>query len=97
MIPKIIHHVWIDPGNQSADVSTIPPDIQDNLRSWQSLEAGYRQKIWLAADILTISKSQQKPEVGQAFRACRFPSMQADIARLLFLYIFGGLPTSSGP
>jgi mannosyltransferase OCH1-like enzyme len=90
MIPKIIHHVWIDPRDQAANESTIPSEIQDNLLSWRMLEVGYRQKVWLLVDILNLCEDQKKPQVVQAILACRRPSMQADIARLLLLYIFGG-------
>jgi hypothetical protein len=30
------------------------------------------------------------PDTGRAIQVCRFPAMQADIGRLLLLYIFGG-------
>jgi mannosyltransferase OCH1-like enzyme len=90
MVPKIIHHVWIDPRDQPDYKSTIPPEIQDNLLSWRTLEVGYRQTVWQLPDILDICKNQKKTRIVQALQSCRFPSMQADIARLMLLWIFGG-------
>jgi mannosyltransferase OCH1-like enzyme len=90
MIPKIIHHLWIDPQNEESNLSMIPSDVMDNLRSWQLLEVGYQQKIWSIEEIFGVCKVHKMPEIAQALSACRFPSMKADIARLLILKLFGG-------
>jgi mannosyltransferase OCH1-like enzyme len=82
--------MWIDPRNKFANLSTIPQDILDNLESWQNLEFGYRQKIWLLNEVLEICKAQNEDAVAEALHSCRFPSMQADISRLLLLRVFGG-------
>jgi len=90
MIPKVIHHVWIDPRNDVSSLSSIPEDVLENLQSWQSLEVGYQQKIWLIDEILGVCTARNLSDVARAIDACRFPSMQADISRLLLLYLFGG-------
>lgn len=90
MIPKLIHHLWIDPLNQPTTHQTIPRDVKENLLSWQVVETAYHQKVWLLDEILTICITHNLPDVAQAIRSCCFPSMQADIARLLLLQIFGG-------
>jgi mannosyltransferase OCH1-like enzyme len=90
MIPKLIHHVWIDLAHQPSTIQTIPEDVRENLLSWSKTEINYRQKVWLIDEILEICQTESLPAVGEAIRSCRFPSMQADIARLLFLQIFGG-------
>jgi len=90
MIPKMIHHLWINSRKETSNLSEIPSDVMDNLRSWQLLEAGYQQKIWSIEEIFCVCKAQEMPEIALALSACRFPSMKADIARLLILKLFGG-------
>jgi mannosyltransferase OCH1-like enzyme len=90
MIPKTIHHLWINSQNGTSNLSEIPPDVMDNLRSWQLLEVGYQQKVWSIEEILGFCELHKMPEIVQALSACRFPSMKADIARLLILKFFGG-------
>lgn len=90
MIPKFIHHLWIDPSNETSTLHTIPQDVMDNLSSWQRLELGYHQKVWLIDEIVSLCKFHNLTDVITAIQSCRFPSMKADIARLVCLKIFGG-------
>lgn len=90
MIPKLIHHVWIDPDQETSTVQTIPQDILENLLSWAKIEINYRQKIWLIDEIIDLCQTKNLSEVSRAIKTCRFPSMQADIARLACLKLFGG-------
>jgi len=90
MIPKLIHHVWIDPSDQPSTHQTIPADVLENLSSWRQKEVGYQQKTWLIDEIIALCQSKNLKGAIQAIRSCRFPSMQADIARLACLQIFGG-------
>lgn len=90
MIPKLIHHLWIDPSNEPSVLQTIPQDVLENLSSWRQLEVGYQQKIWLIDEIIALCQARGLVDVVAAIHSCRFPSMKADIARLVCLTIFGG-------
>jgi mannosyltransferase OCH1-like enzyme len=90
VIPRIIHHVWIDPDFQPSTLQTVPMDVLDNLLAWTNLETNYRQKIWLIHEIIDLCQKQNLHDIATAIRSCRFPSMKADIARLLLLQVFGG-------
>jgi len=90
MIPKLIHHIWIDPAHQPSTIQTIPEDVRVNLLTWAKTEINYRQKIWLINEIIDLCQTKNLHVVSQAISSCRFPSMQADIARLICLKFFGG-------
>lgn len=90
MIPKLIHHVWIDLAHQPSTIQSIPEEERENLLSWAKTEINYRQKIWSVEEIIDFCQTKNLPAVSRAIRSCRFPSMQADIARLVCLQFFGG-------
>jgi mannosyltransferase OCH1-like enzyme len=90
MIPKLIHHLWIDPSSQPTRLDTIPSDILENLASWRRIEPGYQQKVWLIEEIVALCQTHNLIDVVTAINSCRFPSMKADIARLVCLNIYGG-------
>ncbi len=90
MIPKLIHHLWIDPKKHPSASGMIPSDVRTNLTSWQIKEPNYTQKIWSLEEITKLCEAQNMPEAIHAIRLCRFPAMQADIARLIILNLFGG-------
>jgi mannosyltransferase OCH1-like enzyme len=90
MVPKLIHHLWIDPSKPFSTHLTIPSDVQENLASWRDKEVAYYQKIWLLNEIHGLCEAHRLHEVSRAIAACRFPSMQADIARLLLMKVIGG-------
>lgn len=90
MIPKLIHHVWIDANCQPSKIQSIPEEERENILSWANIEINYRQKIWSIDEIINFCQKKKFLDISRAIRSCRFPSMQADIARLVCLQFFGG-------
>lgn len=73
------------------NLSGLPEDILLNLRAWQASEIGYTETFWLLPEIYKLCERVNRADVAAAIRLCRYPSIQADIGRLLILLIYGGL------
>ena len=85
-IRKIIHQLWIPP--EGVEVG-IPADIERNIKRWDELKSSADHRIWSLDDFASIAEIEGLPIWG-AINACRFPTMQANIARLALVYIHGG-------
>jgi mannosyltransferase OCH1-like enzyme len=88
MIPRFIHQMWIPPS--AAASPDLPADITERVEAWKRLHEGYGHKIWSLADIIDLCMAREASPIAAALAQCRFPAMQADIARLLLLREFGG-------
>ncbi len=87
MIPRQFHQLWIRP---SIATTGIPDDVLQNFQAWRTMHRTHVQRLWSLPEVTALCYKQNRPEVAGAIEACRFPSMQADIARLLLLEAFGG-------
>jgi mannosyltransferase OCH1-like enzyme len=87
MIPKIIHQIWIDP---SGNFGPLPAEVLDGRNTWGIGEPEYALNLWSLPQLFRLCQIHNLPDAGRALQTCRFPSMQADIGRLLLLQIYGG-------
>jgi mannosyltransferase OCH1-like enzyme len=87
VIPRIIHQIFIPDGlnNVNLDDETIAI-----MKSWKLFHPCYDYKLWSLQSIRTLAKDFD-PRVLLAIDACAFPAMKADIARLMILFLQGGV------
>ncbi|MDD2878313.1 MAG: capsular polysaccharide synthesis protein [Acidiphilium sp.] len=98
MIPRLIHQLWIDPHAPAPDSPQrhryqkppVPPDVQENCASWSTQHPTFNYRLWSLDDISNLTPLSDHPELRAALLNCRFPAMQADLARLFLLELFGG-------
>ena len=89
MVPKIIHQMWIDPINEGS--TELPRDVEAYTDQWKLKHPEFKHKIWGVSDFVELCDSLGRQDVKYAFLESRFPSMKADIARLMLLEQFGGI------
>ncbi len=97
-IPSSIHQIWIDPNESSqfrhdgrdAPTNVPPADILTNCLAWQTLHPTFAYTLWSIERVLRLARLHDRPDVCDAIATCRFPAMQADIARLFILEMVGG-------
>lgn len=90
MIPRLIHQLWIAPKVGAAETPALPQDISLNCAEWQAKHPNYKYRQWSLESILSLARLYDRQDVCAAMEICRFPSMQADIARLFLLDVAGG-------
>lgn len=91
MIPRLIHQLWIDPRKgQDGAWSTLPDDVAGNSMAWQELHREFDYRLWRLDEVMRLARMNDRSDVCAAIAACRFPAMQADIARLFLLEMDGG-------
>lgn len=82
MIPKIIHQIWIQ-GEKNA------PDHIKNYISSCKLN-GYQHILWDEPKILKLMKKHNDPDLIRIYHKQEKKAAQADIARYVILYYYGG-------
>ncbi len=90
MIPRLIHQLWIPPTGPIRETKSLPDDVELNCIEWQTLNPQFEYRRWSLETILSLTRLYDRPDVSAALEVCRFPSMQADIARLFLLEFAGG-------
>lgn len=88
MIPALIHQMFINPFDGSLD--GLNDDVRRQCHLWMEHHPGYRYRMWGLQEFLRLCLRESRADVADTVLACRFPAMQADIARLLILKTFGG-------
>jgi len=87
MIPKLIHQIFVPDGPDSSDLNA---EIIANAKSWTSFHPDYEYKRWNLQEIRTLAQ-EFDPRILSAIDVCAFPAMKADIARLMIIYLHGGV------
>lgn len=87
MIREAIHQIWIDPTTSGR---LPPPDVEENCAAWKQLHPDFEYKLWSLDHIMRLARLHDRSEVCSAISKCRFPAMQADLARLFLLEMAGG-------
>jgi hypothetical protein len=98
MIPLLIHQLWIDPQFPTPDgpchvegIPSEPPlDVEENRAAWTRLHSNFDCKLWSLNEVLKLARFHDRDDVCTGILACRFPAMQADVARLFLLEMTGG-------
>ncbi|MCF3946300.1 hypothetical protein AiwAL_07320 [Acidiphilium sp. AL] len=96
MIPPSIHQLWIDPNARAGkdlgdrEPAALPADVAANCLAWRLLHPNFGYKLWRLGEVARLARLQDRADVCAAITACRFPAMQADIARLFLLEMDGG-------
>jgi hypothetical protein len=89
ILPRLIHQMWIPPADAPR------PDLPENLCAyaarWAQLNPGHAHRIWRLPEVVTLCRRHGRHDVIDAIGQCRFPSMQADVARLFLLLLRGGI------
>lgn len=84
-MPPFFHQLWIPPEGRA-----LPDDVKQNMTAWRTLDRKFTQRLWSLSEVTRICHVDKMPRAARAIAACRFPSMQADIARLVLLLVYGG-------
>lgn len=79
LIPKLIHVVWIGP---------LPFPYQDNLKTWEQYNPGWRLRFWTNDDLPEIFKWLHNKDV---YDLIPYWSGKVNVLRYELLYRFGGL------
>ena len=90
MIPKIIHFIWINFNNELDENPVIPKELSENIDICKKINKGYEIKIWNGKECYELVK-QYFPNKYDIFINFRYPIMRCDMARLIILYIYGGI------
>jgi hypothetical protein len=87
MIPEVIHQIFIPDEPGSADLDS---DILANMKSWTEFHPHYGHRLWNLEEIRALAE-EFDPGILSAIDVCAFPAMKADIARLMIMYLRGGI------
>lgn len=79
MIPRILHHVWVNP--------PIPEHLAAYISSWKLNHPQWEHKLWHGYDASFDDEHTLRPWYEKATT----PSMQADIIRLSAVWNYGGV------
>lgn len=82
-IPKVIIQFWDD--------NDIPKDVQECIKSWQSLkDNGIKHQIFDCNTARKFIENNLYEENVKAFDRCYHPAMKSDYFRLCYIYCNGG-------
>ncbi|USV56434.1 glycosyltransferase family 32 protein [Aeromonas encheleia] len=82
-IPKVIIQFW--------DGNDIPKDVQECIKSWQSLKGnGIEHQIFNSTTARKFIENNLCEENVKAFDRCYHPAMKSDYFRLCYIYCNGG-------
>ena len=90
MIPQIVHQLWIDPGHTNTGQAQIPDDIRRNIATWDAHHPDIAHHEWTLDDLRHILQDFDGMDIWGAMQVCRFPTMQANLVRLVLILKFGG-------
>ena len=90
MIPKIIHFIWINFENELDENPTIPEDLLENVNTCKKINYDYEIKIWNGKECYDLVK-KYFPDKYETFVNFTYPIMRCDMARLVILYVYGGI------
>ena len=82
-IPRQILQFW--------DADPAPQDIRQAMQTWPRACAGYGHQVFDDARAQDFIARECDPAVLQAFHRARHPAMRADLLRLAYLAMHGGL------
>lgn len=88
MIPKKIVQYWSD--------SFIPSEVSSLMNTWVDNNADYEYEIFDFFRAKSFIAQHYGKQVENVFSGLNFPSMQADVFRLAYLNIYGGVYVDSG-
>jgi hypothetical protein len=80
--------MWIEPPNTAS--GPMPAELATAVDLWRRRNPGYGHRLWERDDVLRLCAEHGRADVAACIGQCRFPAMQADIARLFVLSRFGG-------
>ncbi len=83
IIPKTILHYW--------DTTNIPADVAALMRSWQQHNPDYRAQIANDTTAQQFLRRHTPPAVQAAYSRIREPAQKADLFRLAWLAVAGGI------
>lgn len=86
MIPRRILQIW-----QGHD---LPDSVEASASSWTQANPGYEHSIWCDADASRFLAERAPEQVRQAFAKAASPLLRADLLRLAWLHLEGGVVTS---
>jgi tetratricopeptide (TPR) repeat protein len=82
-IPKVIIQYWDDPEP--------PEDVTRLMETWRSLNPEYVHQRFNDADAQAFLSQHYEPSVLRAYRRAENPAEKADLFRLAYLYVLGGV------
>ncbi len=82
IIPAVVTQFWD---------AAVPDDVAAIMQSWPALNAGYRFQLFNDATATAFLRQHYPPDVLQAYRRVREPAQKADIFRLAYLVVEGGV------
>lgn len=88
MIPKLIHQMFVPPAEDPG--RGLDADILAQCDAWRTLHPGFRHRLWNLPMLRGLCVVHDLMPVFDAIQLCRFPAMQADLARLAILSALGG-------
>ncbi len=88
MIPRLIHQMFINPTDGGA--AGLEDVVLRQCAEWKRHHPDYEYRLWSLSDFLSLCTTLDRLDVANAVQICRFPAMQADIARLLIMRSYGG-------
>ena len=86
MIPRRILQIW--QGND------LPDSVEASSSSWTQANPGYEHSLWCDADASRFLAERAPEQVRQAFAKAASPLLRADLLRLAWLHLEGGVVTS---
>lgn len=89
-IPKIIHFLWVDFSNELNQNPVIPEKHLANLTHTKLLHPDYQIKIWNGYECDQLV-NKYFPSKYKIYWSLQKPIMRCDFARLVILYVFGGI------
>lgn len=89
-IPKIIHFIWIDFSNELNQNPIIPEKYIKNIKRTQEINPDFQIKIWNGYQCDQLIK-KHFPSRYKLYWDLEKPIMRCDFARLVILYVYGGI------
>lgn len=90
MIPKIIHFIWINFKNELDENPIIPEKYVINIENCKKINYDFEIKIWNGKECYLLVQ-KYFPEKVDLYNSFKYPIQRCDMARLMILYIYGGI------
>lgn len=87
VIPAVVNQVYVDPDGRDGPA---PQEVRAMTAAWARHQPSHRQIIWGPPDVHRLCVENGFGRVADAIGICRLPAMQADLMRLVVIFLTGG-------
>jgi mannosyltransferase OCH1-like enzyme len=90
-IVKIIHFIWVDKYDFANPDIIIPHKYQENIETWKKYNPDYTIKIWNGKQIIDLIINIMNTDIANIFFSYKHFICKVDFAKIIILYMYGGL------